>query len=140
MWVEGLVSASRQKANASQKNRLLNEAETTKSFFSSLKHNKFPDASQVHGASIKFWRSWVESSAQTMDSLAALNKNILVLLSDQDVFSAKEYLLKNQKYLKYKHRFALRIVENADRNFISDGHLADKAGLLVADFVKKLKE
>lgn len=139
MWVEGLMRAHRQKTNPTHKNRLLNEAETTKSFFSSLQNNKFPDSSQVHGASVKFWRSWVQSSARTVEALAALNKNILVLLSDHDVFSSAERLIKNQKYLQKSHNFSIKIIKDADRNFINNGHLADKAGQEVVNFVKRIK-
>jgi len=139
VWVEGLMRAQREKNNTTLKNRLLNEAETTKGFFSSLKKNKFPDSAHVHGASIRFWRSWLLSSIDTVGALAALNKNILILLSANDVFSARESLINDPKYLQNKARFSVKIINQADRNFIYDGQVAYKARREIINFAKKLK-
>jgi hypothetical protein len=129
LWVEGLMRASHQANNSTHKSRLLNEAESTKSFFSSLQ--KFPDKSHVHGASIKFWRSWLDTSLKSAETLAALNKNILVLLSGSDVFSAAERL-------KNRRNFTMRVITEADRNFINNGHLAPQARQEVIKYIKNL--
>lgn len=114
MWVGGLSRAAEQRHNFAGKNRLINQAESTRDFFSSLKANKFPEQAVIRGASVQFWQSWMKASLETVDRLSRSNRPVLTIFSAKDSFSSAAKISNNQAISK-------KITQQADRNMVDKG-------------------
>lgn len=137
MWVDGLKQAAAQSRSTNRKNRLLNQKESMASFFASLKRGDFPENSNIHGASVKFWQSWLEASTNTLGYLKANNKPIFMLFSNNDSFSSNG-LIKYIKNNANKAPITIKIFDQVDRNFISTNGVPQPALESVTDFIKGL--
>ncbi len=136
MWVGGLDRALQQTQHFNRKNRLANEKESMKGFFTSFKAGRFPDTAQIRGASAIFWRTWMEASLKTPAKLGELNRPILALFSDKDVFSSSEM---KEQFKKATHKnFQIKSFSSYDRNFIQDKSLPEPVVSELTKFVESL--
>lgn len=138
MWVDGLMKAQSHLNPSTKKTRLLNQAESTKAFFASLKKGQFPQSAVVRGATVKFWQSWIDASLNTPTLLHTLERPVLMLLSQNDVFSSGPVITQNQKIASSK-TFTVKSLSGTDRNFIKNNKLADESVNEVLSFIGALK-
>lgn len=107
---------------------LKNRAETMKSLFQSLARGDFPDNAQIHGASVKFWKSWMEAAQQTSRLLKEAPVPILSLTSVSDPFACE---LKAKVARIHEQHYA------ADRNLVVDQSPYPQALTDVVAFIQK---
>lgn len=137
MWVLGLQRTLNQ-APENDKTQWRNKKESMQGFFTSLKRGDFPPTANVHGASVKFWLSWVDTSKTTLASLINLNKPILLIFSDQDNFARKDMINNLQNQTKANKSIAIKTYGLTDRNFISKSGILNKTVNDVALFITEL--
>jgi alpha-beta hydrolase superfamily lysophospholipase len=87
IWVNGLAKAVEQSKSTSHKHQLQNRKESMAGFFHSLKNGEFPDTANVKGATVKFWRSWMESSTHVLKTYEKAQIPVLLMFGQNDVFS-----------------------------------------------------
>lgn len=131
MWVEGLAKAIEKSKSEGQKYQLENRKESMVGFFQSLKNNQFPDHANVKGATAKFWRSWMESSIDAMSKYKTSSSKLLLMFSDNDVFSYPPLAIKDSNIISKK--FA-----QVDRNFIANDHIPNDVVSYVVDYIENL--
>jgi alpha-beta hydrolase superfamily lysophospholipase len=125
IWVRGLSRASVNQ-DFYVKTRLMNEAESTKALFLSFKKGDFPENANIRGASLIFWRTWIEAAKNCSVRLSGLNVPTLIMHSTNDSFMTKNELnveLKKAKSSKIK----AKSIDNADRNFLQNNALSAAA-------------
>ncbi|MCA9507993.1 MAG: hypothetical protein KC505_06190 [Myxococcales bacterium] len=138
MWVTGLNRAFEESKDFHRKNRLGNQKESMKEFFSSFKAGRFPDGANIRGASVQFWRSWIGASPKTIPLLLVNKRPMLALFSNKDVFSSQEMLGNLKKSSAAHPEFLIKNISKFDRNFIEDNMIAQTAVDEVVTFIQKL--
>lgn len=139
MWTTGLENAALSTTNASVKHQLLNRKETMAAFFNSLKRGEFPDEAHVHGASVKFWLSWIAASKQTLDRFKSLDRESLLLISKADHFTSETSLKKLVDQAKNTRNLKVKTYTGIDRNFVTDKGVPSPALSDVTAFIDGLK-
>lgn len=132
IWVKGLKKASLKTDNENEKNQLLSDAESIKSFFNSLKNNDFPKESLIKGASVYFWQNWLLASNNTLLKLKHLFKPVLLVFNKNDVFFS-ENLTKE----KMPPNIKTKIFSTLDRNFITENGPDEEVLNQIIDFINK---
>lgn len=126
-WVDGLNKASLDDRWEYKKNQLINEAQSTKAFFTSLKKGDFPPSATIRGASVAFWQSWIKATNQTIDLYTKSQKSVLLLVANKDPFM--NYSVKNNI------NFITHTIDEVDRNLIKSKELSKEAIDIVYDFI-----
>lgn len=136
MWIKGLAHAA---TNApQQKMRLMNQKESMISFFKSLKAGHFPEQSVIRGASVKFWRTWIDATNQTIEALRRSERSSLLLFSEDDSFSSADVLLSAKKQINGAKKISTKTLKQVDRNFVSKNGVAKDALQTVLAFIDGL--
>lgn len=135
LQVAGLKRAASQ-STAGKKLDLINKAEKTAAFFVSLMKGLFPKTGTIHGASVNFWKSWIQASENTIKLLSEHNQPTMILLSQKDVFSPTDTILNDIKSAQNKDIFIVKNMAGVDRNFISNNALAKEPIVEVIKFVQ----
>lgn len=136
MWINGLQHAAIHAK--SEKNQLINRKESMESFFKSLKKGDFPDNANIKGASLKFWRSWIDASPKTLPKIMASKKPTLLLFSSRDSFSPPEFIKKVKNEVK-DTRIKVSIIDGYDRN-LADAEGPSEHGILETfKFIERLR-
>lgn len=131
MWTKGLKRAAITKSGA-KKNNLLNRKENIDAFFNSLKNGHFPEQSNIKGASVAFWQTWMEASDNTLNSIFNSNKPALLMFSEKDYFFSHELVKDIKKPVR------LEIIKGSDRNFMTKNYAHYGALDTVEEFIKKV--
>lgn len=126
-WVNGLNNASTQNAYLYKKNDLINQAESTKVFFASLKRGDFPPNANIRGASVIFWQSWIKAVGQTIDLIKESGTPTIFLFAQNDPF-----------FDKTQPPIGAKFFNDVDRNLLNSSGLSSKAVDSVVDFIKTL--
>ncbi len=135
MWLKGLAHAA--KEAGPQRMRLLNQKESMAAFFKSLKAGQFPETSNVRGASVKFWQSWIDASKQTLANLRKASSPSLLLFSQKDSFSSEEIIA---PLIKQKsNKIFVKTIKDADRNMVTKDEVPKEALQEVIAFIEKQK-
>lgn len=136
MWVDGLTRGFESTTDFNRKNRLGNQKESMKGFFTSLKAGQFPDGAIIRGASVQFWRTWVEASTKTVPQLLNNKRPTLALFSDKDVFATPRMLEDLKKATRTQKNFLVKNLSQFDRNFVSENSVAPSVIEEVVRFVE----
>lgn len=136
MWTSGLNKASTRAKSEWDKNQLLNRKESMASFFASMKKGDFPESANVKGATAKFWMTWIEASARTLDALEKASRPTLLMFSNNDVFAPES--TRFHEKIKKNSRIRAQFTPYGDRNFIEAGHVPDDAIGDVVNFIQGL--
>lgn len=126
-WVDGLNAASVDNRWEYKKNQLINEAQSTKAFFTSLKKGDFPPSASIRGASVAFWQSWMKAANQTIDLYKKSQNHFLILTANNDPFL--NYSVKNIA------NFTFSAINDVDRNMIKSKELSQDAFNKVYNFI-----
>lgn len=137
MWVGGLTRAAEHTSSVNKKNRLLNQKESMIAFFASLNKGDFPETSNIRGASVQFWLSWMDASKNTMSYLTKNNCPTMLIFSDHDHFSGQNLIsgLRKQANSKLKIKTC---ADALDRNFVSAAGVPETALKEVLAFIASL--
>lgn len=136
MWVDGLTRGFESTTDFNRKNRLGNQKESMKGFFTSLKAGQFPDGAIIRGASVQFWRTWVEASTKTVPNLLKNNTQTLAVFSDKDVFATPHMLDDLKKVTRTQKTFLVKSFSQFDRNFVTENSVAPSVIEEVVRFVE----
>lgn len=139
MWVGGLTKAHEAANDFNRKNRLANQAESMKGFFDSFKAGHFPDTATIRGASAKFWRTWMEASAKTLQRLKEYNRPTLTIFSEKDVFKTPAIVSELDKAVKHSKSMRAKYIDSYDRNFVASGTVAPPVIEHVMQFIETLE-
>jgi hypothetical protein len=137
MWISGLAYAAKG-ASSNQKMRLMNQKESMVSFFKSLKAGEFPETSIIRGASVKFWRTWIDASHQTVDIIKKNDRPTLLLFSAEDSFSSPDLLVTAKKRIGKSSKIYIKNIAKTDRNFVTKEGVSKEALEAVVAFIKNL--
>ncbi len=137
MWIKGLAHAAKN-ASPNQKMRLMNQRESMVSFFKSLNAGQFPEQSIIRGASVKFWRTWIDATTHTVETLRRQSHPTLLMFSSEDSFSSSDVLAGVKKQVGNSNKLSIKMVEQVDRNFASKDGVAKNALDHVVNFIQKI--
>ena len=139
MWVGGLSRAHESAHDFNRKNRLANQKESMKGFFTSFNAGRFPDSANIRGASAQFWRTWMDASAKTVERLLKNARPTLSIFSSKDVFSPPRMIEDLKKTSRSNRNFRVKPFESYDRNFVLNGEVAPPVIDEVVGFVESLQ-
>ncbi len=139
MWVGGLTRAHESAHDFNRKNRLANQKESMKAFFTSFKAGHFPDTANIRGASAQFWRTWMEASAKTVERFVSNGRPTLSIFSSKDVFSTPAMIQELKKSTHTKSGFEVKSLDSYDRNFVAKTEIAPAVIDEVVRFVEILQ-
>ena len=137
MWIKGLAQAAKD-ATPNQKMRLMNQKESMVSFFKSLKAGEFPETSIIRGASVKFWRTWIDATNQTVDILKKNSRPTLLMFSSEDSFSSSDAIASVRKKIGKSSKIYIKNISKIDRNFATKERVSKEALEAVMAFIGSL--
>lgn len=138
MWIAGLARASEMAERGGERNQLINRKESMTGFFTSLKRGDFPENAHVRGATITFWKSWIDATKNTTPRLKANGRPSLVLFSAKDPLTPKVITENLRKESQHSTALKVKTLSDNDRNFVSAEGVPDGALREVMSFVKTL--
>lgn len=115
----------------------LNDAENKIAFFKRLAGGQHDDATSFFGATVKFWKSWMTASNNTLQLLNNHKRPIIMLFGEKDVYSSAGDTIKNieKKYGK-NSCFIVKNIKNSDKNLIDNNEISQEAVSIISSFLK----
>lgn len=106
--------------------KLRNQAGSVQAMFASMEQGNFAAEARVQGATLGFWRGWLQQTEQTQRQLQALKIPILVLLGSEDGQFGPDDRDRILRFGKLPHGLG-REIPAADHHFLQQEKLSAQA-------------
>jgi hypothetical protein len=111
--------AAARQALLDQANQLKNLAGTREAEFASMKAGRFAPTARVNGATLAFWKGWIDLTARTEDMVEALSCPKVIFLGERDL----QYGEKDRLKIRALSPGSFVEVKGADHHLLTNGAL-----------------